>query len=529
MNILLLQPPISDFYQTKVRLQPLGLAYLKASAKIFFPNINIEIHDLQSGYKRRSIPIPKNLSYLKEYYKDFDNSPFSTFHHYYRFGATDDEIMDIVKSNNWDLIGISSLFTPYYSDVKAMIKLIKSRCKIPIVIGGGHPSAVAEEILEDPNLDFIIRGEGERPFVELLEMLHGTRSTNEVANLCYKDNRGQIQFNDMKENYPLEDIPHPDIKELGARKYLHQNRPIAFMMSSRACPHHCNFCSAFQVFGRRYRQRSNSDIIAEIDQRVREGFKVIDFEDDNLTFNHQKALELFQQITNNNYDLELMAMNGISYRGLDHKILMAMKEAGFRSINISLVSSDNQMIKDQKRPHDNEEFNSVVENAFSLGLSITSYIILGLPKESLPQMINSIIKLAKLPVLIGASIFYLIPGTPIEDEFENIDYEDFTKCRLTAMAFIGDHYTREDIYTLFVTCRIINFIKSFELNDNSTLNDILVKNHPDTRIQKGCDLLYGLLKDKKWHHDKFKHSTFEIVWKDLEQIQTQGGSTITIA
>ena len=50
MKILLLQPPIQDFYDTDIRLQPMGLAYLKATIKLHFPNIEVIIRDYHSGF-----------------------------------------------------------------------------------------------------------------------------------------------------------------------------------------------------------------------------------------------------------------------------------------------------------------------------------------------------------------------------------------------------------------------------------------------------------------------------------------------
>ncbi|MFH0788785.1 MAG: B12-binding domain-containing radical SAM protein, partial [Pseudomonadota bacterium] len=79
MKLLLIQPPIQDFYDTALRLQPLGLAYLKAAVKKHLPEVEVIIKDFHQGRGRRTIALPKAFTYLKDYYPWPDQSPFSLF------------------------------------------------------------------------------------------------------------------------------------------------------------------------------------------------------------------------------------------------------------------------------------------------------------------------------------------------------------------------------------------------------------------------------------------------------------------
>ena len=90
---------------------------------------------------------------------------------------------------------------------------------------------------------------------------------------------------------------------------------------------------------------------------------------------------------------------------------------------------------------------------------MVSYQILGIPYENLDDMIHTMALMASLPVLIGASIFYLTPGCPIAREFPDMTEADVFKARSTAMANETERFRRDDLYTLFVTARIINFLK----------------------------------------------------------------------
>ncbi|MBA4394140.1 MAG: B12-binding domain-containing radical SAM protein, partial [Desulfobacca sp.] len=467
MKLVLIQPPIQDFYDTAIRLQPLGLAYLKAAVKKHFPEWEVVIKDFHQGWGRRTITLPKDLAYLKDYYPWPDQSPFSLFHHYYHFGASFETIAREVAQEKPDLVGISSLFSPYYREVLQCAEAIKDRTDCPIVIGGSHVSAVPEMMLQHPKVDWVIRGEGERPLVELIKARQQGRGLEKVPNLGYKQ-EGRLIFNPLGDSYPLAELPFPDFSDFGQELYRYEKRPLCFILTSRGCPHQCSFCSVHRTFPR-YHRRSPQSVVEEMKLRHQEGYRVFDFEDDNLTYNREEMITLCQTIiqTFPVREIECLAMNGISYQSLDSELLVLMKAAGFTHLNLSLVSADPLIREKTFRTQGMEQYLQVVREAARLGFKIVSYQILGLPDESLDSMVRTLCLNAELPVLLGASPFYLTPGTPISGRFSKPTEEDIFKARLTAMAIESDHFQREELYTLFVTTRIINFIKGLRFEDDS--------------------------------------------------------------
>ncbi len=144
LKVLLIQPPVQDFYDTDVRLQPIGLCYLKAAVRTYLPNVDVIIKDYHGGCGRRTMAIPKELRYLADYYPVADKSPFSTFHQYYHFGKPFDEIEAEIAEIRPDVVGISSLFTPYYREVLEVAARCKektqrtNRCRwLPCISGAG--------------------------------------------------------------------------------------------------------------------------------------------------------------------------------------------------------------------------------------------------------------------------------------------------------------------------------------------------------------------------------------------------------
>ena len=70
-----------------------------------------------------------------------------------------------------DVVGISSLFTPYYREALEVAARVKKATNATVVMGGSHASAVPQSLLASPHVDYVIRGEGEKPFVEFLRCL----------------------------------------------------------------------------------------------------------------------------------------------------------------------------------------------------------------------------------------------------------------------------------------------------------------------------------------------------------------------
>jgi radical SAM superfamily enzyme YgiQ (UPF0313 family) len=496
MKILLIQPPIQDFYDTDIRLQPLGLCMLKAAAKKFLPHIRVLVRDYHQGHGRRTIPLPSELSYLRDYFKHPDASPFSTFFHYYHFGAPFEEIAKDVAHENPDLVGISSLFSPYHREALSCAHDIKKRLNVPILMGGSHVSAAPLPVLKDPSVDFIIRGEGERPFIEFLKAWEAGLPLSTVPNLGFK-RRGEPVLNPMAENFPMDELPMADFSDLSTDRYLFEKKPLCFITTSRGCPHQCTFCSVHLTFGDKFRRRSPDHVLSEIRQRYSEGYRVFDFEDDNLSFSREDFKTILNALIAEfpAKDLRLVAMNGISYLSLDLEILELMKKAGFRSLNISLVSANADVLTRLKRPHTLNKYLDVLNQAHSLGFDIVSYQILGIPYETLDDMVDTMALMASLPVLIGASIFYLTPGCTIAGEFPEMTELDIFKARSTAMAVETDQFRRDDLYTLFITARIINFLKGLRLKgEKVSLQDALSGAEQGGHREKlGAQILQKLL------------------------------------
>jgi radical SAM superfamily enzyme YgiQ (UPF0313 family) len=236
------------------------------------------------------------------------------------------------------------------------------------------------------------------------------------------------------------------------------------IITSRGCPHGCTYCSAHLVMGTSFRTRTPEAIVTEMmDCQKHHGIEAFDIEDDNFTFDQERAKQLMILIMEKFGEgkIELSAMNGISFASLDGKLLELMKRAGFHTINLSYVSTDPSTKEKMGRPRTKVQFDKIVQEAEQFGLHVIAYAILGMPGQAIAEMVDTLIYLMGEKVLIGPSIYYPTPGTPL---FERCKKEDIlpphpAQWRSSSFPIETKDFDRVDLLTLFRLARVINFVK----------------------------------------------------------------------
>jgi len=474
-NICLIQPPIEDFYTTINRNIPFGLLSIGAALA---PKHKVHLLDLRCGSAHK-IPIPPELQAVKPYYRPDDASPFSLYKSYQRFGLTPKQITAVLPADA-DVFLVSALFSTYVPETLEIISLIREKYPNSTIISGGSGAIFHPEEFFAAGVDFIINGEGEIAVPQLLaELESNAPDFTSVPNLIWRA-RGKIQQTPKVPIANLDTLPFPDYTLPGTPQYFHHGRQHAILMTSRGCPYNCTFCSIHHIFGTKYRFRSASNVLAEMEEKVRQGFRSFDFEDDHFGGDKERLKQLLDGIIEHfgKYDLALQAMNGITANNLDNEILLKMKQAGFSALNLSLVTPERFRQDALHRPFDTRQFTSIVAAAHRIGLKITAYLIIGLPGDTVENNLRSILFLADLPVLIGPSLFYLVPGTPIFDNLNNSGrIPAAVRCyRASFFPYERPDFSRESALTLFRICRIINFLKAIKEYNYQPAKYQIIKN-----------------------------------------------------
>ena len=391
-----------------------------------------------------------------------------------------------------DVYGISSGFTPYHGEALTVARIIKEwdASKI-VVMGGAHVSADPEGVLKSPLVDYVVLGEGERRLPLLLKQLEKNGKAAAIDGVGTGSN-GKITvsaantfIDDLDAlPYPARDLLDPDSYRIGKKR-------STMIITSRGCPHRCAYCSAHRTMGTTFRTRSPMNIVEEMKEcREKYDIQAFDIEDDNFTYDQKRAAELLRLIiqTFGVGTLAMSAMNGISYASLSGELMGLMKRAGFSTINISLVSTSDSLRSTMGRSQGVSDFSTVLDAAERVGLNVVAYAIIGMPGQTIGEMVETVGYLMSRRVLIGPSIFYPVPGTALFDTCrqEGILPQCTSQYRSSAIPVETADFARLDIVTLFRLVRAVNFIKG-KIDDKVipegiNLHDLLLLLQDKTRV-----------------------------------------------
>jgi len=435
-KVLLIQPPLEDFYTTPIRLYPLGLLYVASvMEKLGFL---VEILDCLSPLRKKILPLPEKFAYLRSYL----GQP-GFFRYYQRFGLPLEKILEKVEAAGPDLIGLNSSFAAYFSTVKELVEALTEKYHIPIVIGGNQATCCQEEVrLKLPGVE-IFSGLAEFGLPKLLQESFGGESFLEAP----------AEELEWKKLWPAHHLLRPEAYRIGKKNYIS-------LQSSRGCPHRCSFCNISLVFGSRVDYRPVSSVLKEMRWNyLNREVRLFNFEDDNLSYDRNWFEDFLKAVASDEVlqGCELTFMNGLSYENLDENLLALMKQAGVRKLDLSWVSGNPALRERHHRPQKKDEaaFFSLLKAARKKGFFVTVYLILGLPGQTKEEIIETTEKLLESGVLVGPSVFYLTPGSQLHLNL-NLPAEirnDWDLYRSTAFAVETAELTRRDLIELFLYIR----------------------------------------------------------------------------
>jgi tRNA A37 methylthiotransferase MiaB len=353
-----------------------------------------------------------------------------------------------------------------------------------VIMGGAHVSADPGGVLQSPLVDYAVVGEGERRLPLLLKELENKgNGAAEIDGIETGRNgiaaiRAASSFIEDLDAlpYPARDLMNPDSYRMGKKR-------STMLITSRGCPHRCAYCSAHRTMGTAFRARSPLNIIEEMKEcREKYDIQAFDIEDDNFTYDQKRAVEVLRLIIEKFGEgtLDMSAMNGISFASLNGELIELMKRAGFKTINISLVSTRDALRSAMSRPHGVADFSAVLDEAERAGLNVVAYAILGMPGQTIGEMVDTVGYLMSRRVLIGPSIYYPVPGTMLFDTCreQGVLPGWTSQYRSSAVPVETGDFSRLDLITLFRLVRVVNFIKGKidekVLPEGINLNDLIL-------------------------------------------------------
>src|SRR5215475_8462340 len=247
----------------------------------------------------------------------------------------------LVAEHQPDVVGLS-VMTFQRKTAKGIIDLVRTRLpRACVVVGGYDPSLAPEAYTEDPDgeVDFIVRGEGEITFRELLRSLEAQRGYDRIAGLSYRS-AGGFRHNPARSVSGLEDgqirPPRRDARVLGGYTLL--GRQVDVIETSRGCTFDCSFCSIIEMRGRNFHTYSFERVLDDIRDAYNHGARTIFLVDDNITLNIHRFEALCNAIIEASLNKIDYFVQGMTSAIANHGETLAplMRKAGFRYVFLGI-------------------------------------------------------------------------------------------------------------------------------------------------------------------------------------------------
>ena len=293
------------------------------------------------------------------------------------------------------IVGIGCM-TPIVESALKSAHSAKEVCpNAKVVMGGPHATFADKQILTDEkDVDLVVRGEGEETILELAKQPPELKKISEIKGITFRHNNQIIRSPDRPFIQNLDALPLPAYKYVPIEKYRITGMKLLPIISSRGCPFQCSFCVASQMFGAKFRARSAKNVLDEL-QWLKDdyGAEGIAFQDDTLTFDRKRAIEICDGMIERKLNLHWGC--GTRADVVTKEVLTRMSKAGCDEICFG-VESGCQRIRDSlKKRVTTEQCENAIKWAKEAGIFVTVSVIIGYPgetKDTLQESFNFIEK-----------------------------------------------------------------------------------------------------------------------------------------
>lgn len=340
-NILFVNPPARQKTDESIVVPPLGLAYLAAYAR--------------------------NAGHMVDICDAFAE------------GYTWDDFSQWLSGKHFDVIALPGM-TPVI-DTTSRAATICRKHATTLVLGGPHASVFGQRIFEQmPEIDYVIFGEGELSFLELINALEKGDSPDGLAGVITR----QVAGPERTRIQDLDSIPFPARDLLPNERYhypLTGSCTMTTIVSSRGCPFNCIFCDK-SIFGCHWRSRSPENVLAEVDEVVkRYGVRALIFYDDLFTLKHDRLSAICEGLIDRNYGITWKAEGRVDL--VDEKLLNLMKRAGCDTLAYGVESANQHGLDWIGKKTTPDMARNAFEATRRAGIKTIGYFILGIPVETL--------------------------------------------------------------------------------------------------------------------------------------------------
>ena len=335
-----------------------------------------------------------------------------------------------------DVVGLTAMTPTINTAIAIAHHLKKAYPDLPIILGGTHATLLPEETLVTaPEIDILVRGEGEETIIELLRALEYKQPLSKILGISYRKDGEMVSNPARSKNIDLDSLPFLAYHLLPWRRYKPhpphgRALPFAAIITSRGCPYRCSYCSK-PIFGNKFRGQSPERVVEEVAyHKEKFGIKEFAFYDDVFTLDKRRAYAIADEIMKRGLKIHWTCETRVNL--VDKELLRHMKRAGCYSIAYGIESASPEILNILNKDITLEQVEEAVGIAQEVGLQTIGYFMLGSPGET-PETIDKTIQFAKKLKLDFAqfAITTPFPGTKLydlylKDKGGDISWENFS-------------------------------------------------------------------------------------------------------
>ncbi|MDI6889660.1 MAG: radical SAM protein [Thermodesulfovibrionales bacterium] len=394
-------------------------------------------------------------------------------------GLSHDEVIEEVRKENPHFVGITAITARISSalylaarikEINPDINPVRKSSKdsrifsngVKVILGGPHVHFEHRTIINEPCVDFCVRGEGEITTLELIKAVLEGGDLREVKGITFKEKEKVIVTPDRPNVADLDTLPFPARELLQNSVYKGswtEGETFSPMLATRGCPYLCQFCDAPAIWGRVHRRRSVENVLDELDE-IYEKFAVryVRFVDDLLIVNKKWTIELCRGMLRRGLDELSWACDG-RVGLMSEEILQELKKANCKVIFYGIEFGNQRILDFCQKGFTIKQVKETIEMTSKIGISSYGYFMMGYPTESVETVedtINLAIELALDYGMdsAGFSIVTPFPGTGLyeyckkNNMLNSTDWSQYSY-QLGKGIIKLEHITDEELATLY--------------------------------------------------------------------------------
>lgn len=312
-------------------------------------------------------------------------------------------LKNIIREKKPDVVGITMMSVDYNPALRSIDIIKRVSPRSIIVVGGAHPTIMLEEVKREEKIDYIITGEGEISFVELLRDIRGGRHSSKVIRGIVAENLNELPFIDRELfrnfEYPVDDF----------------DSPFVTVIAGRGCRYNCSFCQPAErlIFGKGIRRRSPMNIIQELDiLRRKYDFKSMMLHDDCITEDKLWVKEFCRLYKEGDFKQSFACQSRADIICENEDMIAIMASSGLKIIFIGFESGNQRVLDFIHKGTKVEQNYRASEICRSYGIKVWANYMLGLPTETKQEVMDTVkmIKIIK-PDYYSPAFYTPHPGS----------------------------------------------------------------------------------------------------------------------